>query len=208
VVVRGSEERGNGKELKTMAQRDSRSVEEIRGAEMGSSRAKAGTAIIIAISTLTGCAGGLEGDVARLRASLSDMRSLQAEQGAQLAQLHADVRALQGKQEELEFVNTRHIGGEVASLKGELSSLKGRVPPPVGVPARALEQDEGEARVLPSAVGSRLLTPRVVIIQEEISLLKALRKVVMEQHSRSSGSGLRTTEFVMTVMRSLPTIKL
>ncbi len=177
MVVRGSEERGNGKELKTMAQRDSRSVEEIRGAEMGSSRAKAGTAIIIAISTLTGCAGGLEGDVARLRASLSDMRSLQAEQGAQLAQLHADVRALQGKQEELEFVNTRHIGGEVASLKGELSSLKGRVPPPVGVPARALEQDEGEARVLPSAVGSRLIEGLRLVREgkflEAIPVLKA-----------------------------------
>jgi TolA-binding protein len=105
----------------------------------------------------SGCGVGLEGDVARLRSSLSDMRSLQAEQGAQLAQLQADVRGLQGKQEELEFVNTRHIGGEVASLKGEISSLKGRVPPPSGVPPRLLENDEQEAHALPSAVGSRLL---------------------------------------------------
>lgn len=111
----------------------------------------------VACVVASGCGVGIEGEVARLRSSLSDMRSLQAEQGAQLAQLQADVRGLQGKQEELEFVNTRHFGGEVASLKGEISSLKGRVPPPAGVPARLLEGDEQEARALPSAVGSRLL---------------------------------------------------
>lgn len=113
--------------------------------------------LVVTSSALAGCAGNVGSEVTRLRASLSDMRSLQAEQGAQLAQLQADVRALQGKQEELEFLSTRHIGGEVASLKGEISSLKGRVPPPSGVPGRLLEDDERDAHALPSAVGSRLL---------------------------------------------------
>lgn len=113
--------------------------------------------VLCTAGSAVGCGGSVSGEVVRLRASLNDMRSLQAEQGAQLAQLNADVRALQGKQEELEFLSTRHIGGEVASLRGEISSLKGRVPPPSGVPGRLLEEDERAAHALPSAVGTRLV---------------------------------------------------
>ncbi len=105
---------------------------------------------------LNGCTQALEAEVDRLRSSLNDLRSLQAEQSAQLSALQSDIRGMQGKQEEIEYASNKRIGSAVDSIRGEITNLKARVPPPAIVPGQILEDDEISVRSLPQEAGSRL----------------------------------------------------
>lgn len=73
-----------------------------------------------------------------LRSELRDLRGLQAEQSTELSQLREDVRALNGRIEELEYRSQ----GRTKELERTVELLGSRVPPPAGVPEELLRQDE------------------------------------------------------------------
>lgn len=119
--------------------------------------ASRGVGVGAAAILLAGCSPGLESDVRRLKASIEDLRSLNAEQNSRLTSLSQEVRELHGKMEELEFAQKRRIGGEVDDIKSQLSRLKSRVPPPAIVPADYLDSDEQSAQQLPEALRDRVI---------------------------------------------------
>ena len=80
--------------------------------------------------------------VKHLESSVNDIRSLQAEQTSQIADLQSELRKLTGKTEEIEYTTNQKFGTDMNSLKQDLSSLKRRVPPPANVPVQPLEEDE------------------------------------------------------------------
>jgi len=77
---------------------------------------------------------------------LRELRSLKAEQDAQLNEMRAQMRELNGQLEELQFKSQ----GRVKELEGTIQKLGTRVPPPAGVPRELLENDQ---RKIASAQG-------------------------------------------------------
>lgn len=96
--------------------------------------------------SIIGCApSNLEQRLKRLESALNDVRSFQAEQTTEIANVRQEIRRLTGKTEEIEFAQTKRLGTEFDTLKQDLSSLKRRVPPPANVPITPLEEDENLA---------------------------------------------------------------
>ena len=97
----------------------------------------------VGVVALSGCVPqAFEQRVKRLESSINDIRSLQSEQTAQVADLQRELRQLTGKTEELEYSTNRKYGTDLESLKQDLSTLKRRVPPPANVPVQPIEEDE------------------------------------------------------------------
>lgn len=92
----------------------------------------------------------------RMERGLSEMRSVQAEQSAQITTLQTSIRESQGKIEELEFVQERRLGGALVDLRKDLSTIQKRVPPPAVVPLKQLEADEALADRLPAELAPKL----------------------------------------------------
>jgi TolA-binding protein len=106
-------------------------------------------AIVLLVSMLSGCAAyDLGKKVSRLERSVSDLRSLQAEQTESLQSLDSQLKLVAGRIEELEFSSSRRIGSDLTALKDDLSALRKRIPPPPGVPTAELESDESWAKNL------------------------------------------------------------
>lgn len=115
------------------------------------------SALGLSLLALVACADtGSQLRVQRLEASLGDLRSFQAEQTTQISAMQSELRALQGRVEELEYVQNQRLGSTLSSLQQDLSTLRRRVPPPAIVPVPALEADESLAGTLPGEVGQRL----------------------------------------------------
>ena len=101
---------------------------------------------VILSSVFTGCVpAAFEQRVKRLESSINDIRSFQAEQTSQIADLQKELHSLTGKTEELEYSTNRKYGTDLDALKQDLSTLKRRVPPPANVPVQPLEEDEALA---------------------------------------------------------------
>lgn len=101
--------------------------------------------LLCLLSSLTGCTNNLpklEKQVNNLEDSLTDLRNFQAEQTTKLASLEAQVRTLTGSLEELQYSQSRALGGDLNALKRDLGDLQRRVPPPPLVPSAELESDE------------------------------------------------------------------
>lgn len=90
-----------------------------------------------------------------LSRGLADVRSMQADQVAQVSNLEAQVRELRGKLEEVNHTQTTSIDSTITSVQDELSNLKRRVPPPPLVPVDALEADETRVTELSPEIGAR-----------------------------------------------------
>jgi len=73
---------------------------------------------------------------------ISDMRSVQAEQTTQIADLQSQVRSLNGKIEELQYGQQNKLGGDLNKLQADISTIKRKLPPPAIVPIAPLEADE------------------------------------------------------------------
>ncbi|MCC6932589.1 MAG: tetratricopeptide repeat protein [Deltaproteobacteria bacterium] len=69
---------------------------------------------------------------------IGDIRSLQAEQTAAIAQLQSDIRAINGRIDEIAYL----AKGRTEQLEEKLSQVSSRVPPPPGVPEDLLNEDE------------------------------------------------------------------
>jgi TolA-binding protein len=110
--------------------------------------------LVVAAVLMSGCAGyDLGTKVNRLERSISDLRSLQAEQSESLSSLDSQMKLLSGRLEELEFSQNRRLGGDISALRDDLSALRKRVPPPPGVPLAELEADESWAKNLSPETG-------------------------------------------------------
>jgi tol-pal system protein YbgF len=97
----------------------------------------------------------LQPQIDGLSRGLTDVRSIQAEQVAQISSLESQVRELRGKLEEITHTQTTSIDTTIISVQDELSNLKRRVPPPALVPVDALEADEARITELSPEVGAR-----------------------------------------------------
>lgn len=89
---------------------------------------------------LVGC--GSSKDINRLEGMLNDMRVLQSEQNTQISALEERFRQLAGRIEEVEYIQNRRVGGDLAKLKKDIHKITSRVPPPPIVPVNELESDE------------------------------------------------------------------
>jgi TolA-binding protein len=137
---------------------------------------RASLGIVFSIAT-SSCTFQLAEDVDRLNEAVSDLRSLNAEHSSRTSSLQSEVRALQGKLEELEYSQQKRIGGEVSALKSELTTLRKRVPPPAVVPLGQLEQDEVGAQSMPDGLRERFISALSFIregrFDEALPLLQA-----------------------------------
>ena len=86
----------------------------------------------------------------RLEKSLSEIRTLQAEQTSEISSLQNQVRGLSGRVEEIEYLQRARLGTDISALKQNISNLQRRVPPPAIVPMPVLEADEDAAQRNPS----------------------------------------------------------
>ena len=94
---------------------------------------------VIVSCTLIGCGAGRLNEVeSNLKQEMSELRGIQAQQTASINELQADMRSLQGKLEEIGF----QAQGKTRELENRLNSFGSRVPPPEGVPAELLSEDE------------------------------------------------------------------
>ena len=89
-----------------------------------------------------GCSGStvrnLERGQRETQDEIGDIRSLQAEQTAAIAQLQSDLRALNGRIDELTYL----AKGRTEQLEQSLNMVSSRVAPPQGVPEDLLNDDE------------------------------------------------------------------
>jgi TolA-binding protein len=123
-------------------------------------------ALVASVVFMSGCAGyDLGTKVNRLERSISDLRSLQAEQSESLNSLDSQIKLLSGRLEEIEFSQNRRLGGDISALKEDLSALRKRVPPPAGVPVAELESDEGWAKNLSAETG-RIFLDGLAMLRE------------------------------------------
>lgn len=84
-----------------------------------------------------GCAGG-GSKLQSLEDSLSDLRALQAKQSAKVDELQLEIDKIKGSLDEIEFA----VLGKTKELEQRLKRFGSRVPPPEGVPADLLNQDQ------------------------------------------------------------------
>ncbi|HMO17178.1 MAG TPA: tetratricopeptide repeat protein [Oligoflexia bacterium] len=83
----------------------------------------------------TGCSAGLE---SRMNRDFKEVRSIQAEQTSQIAEMRQEIRELTGRLDELNHQSQ----GRSRALENEINKLGSRVPPPSGVPESVLVSDE------------------------------------------------------------------
>lgn len=92
-----------------------------------------------ALTVLSGCGAGRVNELEEsMKSEFSDVRAIQAQHTAQISELQAEIRTLQGKIEELGYV----ARGKTQELEDRLKTFGSRVPPPEGVPADLLAEDE------------------------------------------------------------------
>jgi len=133
--------------------------------------------LLLGFVLLAGCSTQeLRQDLTNLERSVSDLRAYQREQTDTINSLDAQVKALSGRLEELEFTQNKRVGTDIDSLREDLSSLKRRVPPPAIVPASDLEVDEVWANSLVPETGrifsDALLRLREAKYDDALSLLQ------------------------------------
>ena len=90
-----------------------------------------------AVACFTGC-GGTKASLEVLKKDMGDVRSLQAQHTEAISQIRTEMRALQGKIEEIQYSAL----GKTEELERTLRTIGTRVPPPEGVPEDLLNQDE------------------------------------------------------------------
>ena len=108
--------------------------------------------LALMVASCLGCSSStkqLRGDIQRLENSISDMRSLQAEQTTNVASLRADFRRMEGRLQMIEHGGQMHSGAQ---------SQGARLPRalPTGVPKVLLEKDLAYCDSLPFEPGSYL----------------------------------------------------
>lgn len=142
---------------------------------------------VLSVMLLSGCGSRrLEGRVSNLRAELSDMRALQAEQTTRIEGLSTRVRMLSGRIEELEFTQNASIKDGLNSLKKDVVGLRKRVPPPAIVPQIALEADEAlTIRLEPEA--RRLFSNALIRIREGSFSLALSELQNLSRYARGAG---------------------
>ena len=116
--------------------------------------------LVILTILLSACAPQnqkLNSSVDQLTTSLNDLRSLQAEQVAQIDSMRAAVRDLSGRVDLLEHKQQGEITSDLSAVKQDLSAMKNRMPPPAIVPAEALEEDEQVADLFPTEVAQKYI---------------------------------------------------
>lgn len=90
----------------------------------------------LSVALLSGCASSARIDeVERVN---MELRAVQADHTAQMADLKTDVRRLQGLIEEFQHSSS----GKAAELEKTLQAVQSRVPPPPGVPEDLLNRDD------------------------------------------------------------------
>lgn len=147
-------------------------------------------AMICVVSMLSGCAAyDLGKKVTRLERSISDLRSLQAEQTESLNSLDAQLKLMAGRLEELEFSSNRRIGSDLTALKDDLSALRKRIPPPPGVPTAELEADESWAKGLSDETQRIFLDSLGMMREGNFADAVALLENVSEQTEGSDRAG-------------------
>ncbi|MCB0358407.1 MAG: tetratricopeptide repeat protein [Bdellovibrionales bacterium] len=107
---------------------------------------------------ISGCSKAFQDE---MRADMADLRSIQARQTASLDQLQSQFASLQGKVDELEYA----VHGKTSELEQRLERFGARVPPPPGVPADLLAEDEEKIR--------RVSGPAADQFSEGLDLLRA-----------------------------------
>jgi TolA-binding protein len=134
----------------------------------------------------TGCVNNQKNPVLiRVESELSAVRKIQAEQTSQISSMQADLRALSGRIEELEFSQQRRLGTTLDTLQQSMNDLQRRVPPPAIVPASILEIDEGEVLGL-DGENLRLFHEALSLVrlgkfQESIPMLQSLADAGYDQ---------------------------
>jgi len=106
---------------------------------------------ILAIVSLCSCATQrLDDEIDRLKVSLKDLRSVQAEQTTKISELEDEVRKITGSIQEVQYATDQKLGRSIENLQGDVSLLRKRVPPPTIVPQEELAKDEESLSGLPS----------------------------------------------------------
>ena len=82
----------------------------------------------------------LESSNRALKTDIREIRSMLADQAAEIGQAKADMRALTGKTEEIQYAAI----GRTRELESNLSRLQARIPPPPGVPEDLLSRTEDQ----------------------------------------------------------------
>jgi len=117
---------------------------------------KVTSAILLGLTSLSlvSCTPGLEEDMLRMQKSLSNLRSVQADQTVKISALEEDVRKITGGLEELNYSQDHKLSGAITSLQDSLSQIKRRVPPPTIVPQDLLDADQLRASDLTPEVAA------------------------------------------------------
>lgn len=93
----------------------------------------------ILVLILGGCSGQRINDLEkRTNSAISDIRGIQAEHTVAINSIRSELRAIQGKLEELDHVSR----GKTQELEKSLAELGSRIPPPQGVPEDLLSRDD------------------------------------------------------------------
>jgi TolA-binding protein len=92
----------------------------------------------------------LDDEMDRLKISLKDVRSQQAEQTTKISALEDEVRKITGNIQEIQYSTDQKIGRSIENLQGDVSLLRKRVPPPSIVPEAEFAKDEESLAGLPT----------------------------------------------------------
>ena len=84
-----------------------------------------------------GCAGG-GSKMQAMESSLADLRGIQAQQTAKIDELQLELDTIKGSLDEIQFA----VLGKTKELEQRLKRFGSRVPPPKGVPADLLNEDQ------------------------------------------------------------------
>ena len=95
-------------------------------------------ALCVVVTAATGCSAGLDEFKQDTNERFLEVSGIQAEHTASLNEIRNQLRELSGSVEELQHVST----GKTRQLEQSLQQLGSRVPPPPGVPAELLAEDE------------------------------------------------------------------
>ena len=121
----------------------------------GSVMKTVGFGVLLIVGVLgAGCAdksNQIRTDIKRLDRGLGDLRSVQAQQVADLSALRSEVRGIAGRLDEIDHTSREKLGG-LSSIRNDLNQLSRRLPPPAIVPELILEADEALVSSMPGDI--------------------------------------------------------
>ena len=106
---------------------------------------------LISVISLCSCSTQrLDDEIDGLKASLKDLRAVQAGQTTKISELEDEVRKITGSIQEVQYATDQKIGRTIENLQGDVSLLRKRVPPPTIVPDAELAKDQEALSGLPT----------------------------------------------------------